>query len=100
MKLNEMRTGILIKKAGVYKIDYGVNGRCDSIDIMQLEINGQLIPHTNIQVGLCESMIWGKVILSIDEDNTEVKLRLLSMKTLLMIIGVAAAINIVKIDWK
>ena len=98
MKLNEMRTGILIKKAGVYKIDYGVNGRCDSIDIMQLEINGQLIPHTNIQVGLCESMIWGKVILSIDEDNTEVKLRLLSMKTLLMIIGVAAAINIVKID--
>ncbi len=98
MGLCDCNTGIMIKKSGVYKIDYGVNCRCDSIDTMQIEVKGELIPHTNIQVGLCESIIWGHTILNIKEDNTIIKLRLLSVKTLLMIIGVAAAVNIVRID--
>ena len=98
IELCDYDTGIMIKKAGIYNIDFGVNCRCDSIDTMQIEVNGELAPHTNIQVGLCESMIWGHVILDIDENDTVIKLRLLSTKTLLMIIGIAAAINIVKID--
>lgn len=98
LELNENKTAVIINKTGIYRIDYGVNCRCDNVDIMQLELNGELICNTNFQVGLCEGMIWGHTIIKVDKEKSMLKLKLLSGNSLLMMIGIAASMTIFKIE--
>ena len=96
--LNIVHDGIFILTSGMYKIDYFANCRSEPFSTLELELDGNTLNFSKIQISSSDSPTTASTIININENNMILKLKISSANSILINTGICAYLNIIKIN--
>ena len=96
--LNIVHDGVFILTSGMYKIDYFANCRSEPFSTLELELDGETLNFSKIQISSSDSPTTASTIINISENNMILKLKISSANSILINTGICAYLNIIKIN--
>lgn len=95
--LTAYNDGISILYKGYYNIEYRINCICETVSLVELELNGKVIPDTKAQIGFSNIPYSSNTIINVTEDNMSLRFKINSNSFLLFTDDVAVHVTIIKI---